>query len=128
MLDFVTPRSELQVDVLPLTMKEVAQQAYDFLKAQGRRSTFDRHHCAYRGDNGTRCAIGYFMTDEEYSSEMEDKKVTFIKIPSKLKFCSKEFLLELQLSHDHVSSVIFLHDLKKQFERLSERFNLNLNL
>lgn len=41
------------------------------LLSQGERSTvLDR--CAYRGDDGTKCAVGLFISDEEYDLEMDE--------------------------------------------------------
>jgi hypothetical protein len=33
-------------------------------------------HCAYRGPNGSRCAIGYYIPDDLYDPLMELKMVT----------------------------------------------------
>lgn len=46
-----------------------AQQLFDTmvrgLHRQGRRATDERGHCLYRGNDGTKCAAGFVLTDEE---------------------------------------------------------------
>lgn len=34
--------------------------------------------CAYRGDEGRKCAIGHSIADEEYTEEMEGKGISLI--------------------------------------------------
>ena len=51
------------------------QEVFDFvvenLRKQGCKSETNSG-CAYRGDNGLKCAAGFLITDEEYHPDMED--------------------------------------------------------
>ncbi|MGI4991015.1 hypothetical protein ACRXCV_00165 (plasmid) [Halobacteriovorax sp. GFR7] len=42
------------------------------LVRQNEASMF-RGLCSYRGDNATKCAVGYFIADSEYSVDLESK-------------------------------------------------------
>jgi hypothetical protein len=47
----------------------------DHLLAQNRRAVNDTGMCAYRGKDGTKCAVGCLILDDEYSTDMEGKPV-----------------------------------------------------
>lgn len=40
--------------------------------------------CAYRGDNGLKCAIGHLIKDENYNPELEGKGVSNIDVQKAL--------------------------------------------
>lgn len=45
------------------------------LLTQKRRSINDRYRCQYRGDNGTKCAVGCLIPDADYVPDMEGQGV-----------------------------------------------------
>ena len=49
--------------------ERVAQHLFQ----QGQCAMWERDMCAYRGDDGTRCAVGALIADEEYHPEMEGR-------------------------------------------------------
>ena len=58
------------------TAQEVFDHISFFLLKQGRKSGYHDSagfECAYRGDNGTKCAAGCIVEDEKYDSAMEGK-------------------------------------------------------
>jgi len=59
--------------------------------------------CVYRGKNGTKCAVGCLITDEEYKREMEGNDVTALNrlglLPERL-IPHLELLSEMQAVHD----------------------------
>jgi len=57
--------------------------------------------CAYRGDNGARCAIGVLIPDAQYSRGMEQKSASAIysKVPA-LHSIDRILLDRLQTLHD----------------------------
>lgn len=60
------------------TKQETFNIVVQHLRAQKVRSTTEPQRlggggCLYRGPNGTKCAIGALIRDEDYSSEMEGK-------------------------------------------------------
>lgn len=88
----------------------------------------DGHHydiCAYRGDNGTSCAVGCLIKDEDYSPKMEGSSVRSLywneQLPDYLK--DEEGLLSLlQLAHD---SALDMSDLCKLLRNAAEMYNLD---
>lgn len=59
-----------------MNKQEIFTKAYIGLRDQGfeRSVTVDEHGdetCAYRGDNGLKCAIGHCIPDERYKPELE---------------------------------------------------------
>lgn len=55
--------------------------------------------CSYRGDAGTKCAVGILISDEEYYPEMEGFNVTGLKLPDRL-LPHIDFLTRFQIIHD----------------------------
>lgn len=54
------------------------------LLAQNKRSVHPKGHqfvnsCAYRGADGTMCAVGCLIADNEYNTRMEDANLTYIQ-------------------------------------------------
>ena len=71
-----------------MSAKEIsAQEAFDtvvnHLRAQKVRSllpegSHEPGNCAYRGENGTKCAFGPFIPDDKYTPQMEGLNVLFL--------------------------------------------------
>jgi hypothetical protein len=57
--------------------------------------------CAYRGDNGTKCAAGHCITDEEYGPEMEGKMASGIPLFEPWPEDQRFLLIDLQRAHDN---------------------------
>ena len=106
------------------------QQILDFvmpkLLSQGCKSKKpdEKVHCAYRGANGTKCAIGFIMSDEEYNVKCEgwsvNKVLNYLNIPTLIK-CS--FLKALQYVHDDNK----VEDWPEAFKNLAAKYNLTIN-
>ena len=51
------------------------QETFDIvvtnLRNQGCQSLDDEFNCAYRGENGLKCAVGWLIPDDVYSEDME---------------------------------------------------------
>ena len=88
-----------------LTKQEIFNKAYEglrsqhFHKSEGAVDTF----CMYRGPDGMKCAIGHLISDENYSVDLENKRVRnkmvrkAAEIPDHI---DERFLQELQDCHD----------------------------
>lgn len=98
----------------PLTPREIFDHVAAHLLAQGRpalRRT-ERHNfkqCAYRGDDGCRCAVGCLITDPNYGPELEGLGVESTKVKAALEAsgvpCTTEnvaVMARLQDLHDNV--------------------------
>ena len=86
--------------------QEVFNTVVTHLRSQGRKST-DHEGCLYRGPNGTSCAVGCLITDEEYSPRMERTNVQALlardETPVSLKdrlLPHMDLLINLQSVHD----------------------------
>lgn len=87
---------------------------------------FGDTQCLYRGPNGTKCAIGALITDEEYK-RIEDARCKDLKVYEvedlqivSLQGLTIDFLEELQIIHDHYE----VQDWKNQLEIFAKKYNL----
>jgi len=88
--------------------------------------SIEGNQCLYRGPNGTKCAIGALITDEEYK-KIEDARCKDLKVYEvedlqivSLQGLTIDFLEELQIIHDHYE----VQDWKNQLETFAEKYNL----
>ena len=56
-----------------MTRQETFDTVARHLLAQGCRSVNGEGNCQYRGTDGTKCAAGVLIPDEDYSPDMEGK-------------------------------------------------------
>lgn len=116
-----------------MTQQETFEKVVNHLLTQGVLATEDgtnKTRCMYRGHNGTKCAIGCLITDEEYKPSMEGLGITEIRgkyiFPTSITKHSGHFLSVLQSLHDNHSS--FSLDNKEwltNVEYTAKDFNLN---
>ena len=69
----MTPEQAHQVKTL-VDRSDVFNYVISHLRLQGRTSIADGI-CKYRGDRGTKCAVGALMTDDEYSWRWENEHI-----------------------------------------------------
>lgn len=86
-----------------MTAQEVFDYVCTHLRKQNQKSRIQlpdgKFICAYRGDNGHKCAVGCVITDEQYMSVMESSNMLmFLWIP--IIQSHKGLLQELQTAHD----------------------------
>ncbi len=55
--------------------REIFDKVKTHLLTQNTRSVLPSGACAYRGTNGTMCAVGCLLKDEHYSEELESRPV-----------------------------------------------------
>lgn len=58
-----------------MTKQEIFNTVCKHLIDQGQTSKGDDYYCAYRGDNGLKCAVGCLIKDECYSPTLEGSSV-----------------------------------------------------
>jgi hypothetical protein len=98
-----------------------AQEIFDTVAAhlakQGRPAVSDAAGgCAYRGDDGAKCAVGCLILDEEYSSKMEGLLISQVA-PERLR-SFLPLLENLQEAHDEsMTGAEVLRVLKATAER-----------
>ncbi len=108
------------------TRQEVFNTVWRHFVVEGWSLAFDREEevCLYRGPNGTKCAIGLFLSDETaLASRCEP--VNRLTLPPILKDCrSMEFLKALQAAHD--DAAFRGYSISKNLELVAMRFGLEI--
>lgn len=117
-----------------LSKQEIFNQAYLGLKAQGFKRSMQEGeselYCAYRGENGMKCAVGHLLTDEE-AAGLGNGSVSFVRaqLPSRLRNAkdvfddSLVFLSHLQNAHD---SGVFPESMKRKLHQLANDYSLTI--
>ena len=108
----MTPEQNLRVKSLQ-TRSEIFNYVVEHLRRQGKQSVLsaqrldrDGPTCAYRGAEGTMCAVGALITDDEYNPSWEGYTVEFLfdeQLPASLRERlepHEEMLTVLQHFHD----------------------------
>lgn len=61
--------------------------------------------CAYRAENGRKCAVGHLIEDDDYTPQFEDNPATVVYVTLKsLEDLDLELLNALQYAHDTMYS------------------------
>jgi hypothetical protein len=109
-----------------MTNQEAFDRVVRHLLKQGRKAADSDGVCRYRGPDGTSCAVGCLIPDEEYSPLMEGKAVDSAsmrqRMPPSLVDLNERLLLSLQRVHDQKSPGNWLGEL----ERVAEQFGLTM--
>jgi len=100
----MTPEQNTHVKTLT-TREEIFDYVESHLKNQGQRSIPPRGAVfidgAYRGEDGTMCAVGCLLADDEYDPGMENLSVEVVSLPERL-IPHTWMLADLQSFHDRV--------------------------
>jgi hypothetical protein len=109
-----------------MNKQEVFNKAWEFLIAQGYKSTSSCGRCEYNGDNGRHCAIGLFATPEEAERLNMFMNVSQLgdRLPAALKGIDMEFLRRLQGCHDGAMDSHFVPSFKMLMLNLAEEYDL----
>ena len=108
-----------------MSPQEIFDTVVKHLRKQNARSTFCRDTidvCAYRGINGTKCAVGCLIPDDVYDISMEGVGVYGIVYNNKLQFLANNIELCRDLQHIHDS--ISIMEWEDMFQRVSISHNL----
>lgn len=96
-----------------MTNQEIFNRVAKHLLTQNAQSVLDGS-CAYRGYDGTKCAVGVLIPAKKYSTAMEGKNVTFINRNYNLGLGlgnSMNMLITLQGIHDYVPTGLWPREL-----------------
>jgi len=89
-----------------MTHQELFDTCMEQLIKQGGPSRSESNVCKYLSKNGTKCAVGILLKEDEYSPKMEFISVQGLVanrlLPKRL-IPYKELLLELQNVHDRIN-------------------------
>ncbi len=90
-------------------------------------SRSELYGCAYRGENGERCAAGLLIPDEKYTPKMEGFTVyegfVFDALPGGL---DVRFIGALQNAHDDADPKTFREDVRESLEGVASRYGLEI--
>ena len=117
------------------TMQQEFDAVVTHLFKQGRPARYSIHEGAYRGPNGTSCAVGCRIPDEMYDPEMEGDNVgsavCAYNLPKEIEMYLGMFS-KLQNAHDacrtEEDGTFSLASLRAHLKYVAEEFNLALNL
>lgn len=84
------------------TEQEVFDQAVNHLLTQNEKSMSDYYEgvCAYRGEDGLKCAAGCFISDNEYNTSMETSTWSQLVNAGRVTECHGILIGRLQYIHD----------------------------
>lgn len=104
------------------TMQHIFDTVVPLLIQQGKssmRMNLDGYNysCMYRGDNGSKCAIGWLIADDRYSPDLEHNGA--VSVMESLNWMPNPDLNLTQFSGDKVFHN-FLHDLQVCHDNASE--------
>lgn len=106
------------------TEQEVFDQVATHLLKQNKRAINDRDGCGYRGKDGTKCAVGCLISDEEYNPVWDrcgEEWCTLVEnnvVPSA--HCN--LLFKLQEVHDHYMIESWL----KELDHIAKDYGLKM--
>jgi hypothetical protein len=97
---------------------------------QGRPALDRDGNCAYRGDGGTRCAVGVLLTDEEAAAAGRDSVRQLWetgRLPARLRR-HKGLLQSLQEAHDGGAMYLLPHQWARLFDERVQRIASQLRV
>lgn len=106
-----------------VTAKEVFDQISEHLLSQNVKSVRDtsiNNMCGYRGENGTKCAAGCLISDDEYTEKMEGFRWSSLVQKGIVPETHRVLISDLQTIHDCRQP----HMWKKELLRIKNRHNL----
>jgi hypothetical protein len=107
---------------ITMTSQELFDTVVAHLRQQNAKS-LKCGACAYRGDNGMKCAAGILIPDAEYNPTMEGWNVSINSSIDRLigeDYVSRNVLLQLQQTHD----VYEVEEWEERFANIASQFDL----
>ena len=135
MLSYNKLRNRKEIEIM--NQQEIFDKVATHLITQGVQATSVKESggypsCAYRGDNGTMCAAGCLIPDEEYNPEFEglDWVDVEIEIPSlaSLTFEGHDLISSLQIVHDTKSNWLSIDGLKNALRDVASDYGLSSDI
>lgn len=115
-----------------MTNQEIFDKALNGILKQGVPSMNSMGLCKYRGPNGTMCAVGLFVTDDEAEVMDADPGMCAIKdlpyavVPDRLR-PHLDLLADLQWAHDNAAGrTPFVEEYKLRMRDVAKNWNLKM--
>lgn len=103
----------ITLKTLPLvSAQQVFDQVVEHLRTQKAKSYREGRSCAYRGDNGAKCAAGCLISEDEYSAKMENETWDYLAKTGVVPADHDHLIKELQELHDDVDVIHWEEALK----------------
>lgn len=115
-----------------MTNQEAFNIIVRHMRQQGKRSMSSDipGMCAYRGKDGTKCAVGALIPDEEYHPDMEGESVEWIGQAYQLKSLQTlniGMLRVAQRAHDNMDPLAFTpEDVDARFASIAKHYGLTM--
>ena len=108
-----------------MTTQEVFDKVATHLLTQNCKSVDDFGRCFYRGPEGTKCAVGILIPDEQYNPSMEHHTVQTLidKFPMP-EYFNRDKIMLIALQRIHDSDLVSTW--KLQLEIVSVVYNLEM--
>ena len=105
-------------------LQRIFDQAARHLLKQNKKST-DEACCCYRGLDNTQCAVGCFISDEEYKLSMEglSSDALLDKVNLNISRNREKLLSDLQVLHDNE----LVEDWESSLKHLAIRYSLKFS-
>ncbi len=84
------------------TEQEVFDQVCSHLLTQNKKSQLSASTCAYKNEEGLKCAAGCLISNEEYDKTMEGHSWSSLVRAKLVPKCHEVLISRLQLIHDNV--------------------------
>ena len=97
-----------------MNLQQIFDKTASHLLKQGIQSTLeDDDTCAYRGQDGSMCAVGCLINNDAYRWNLEGKPVTCKKVQKALRNSGIEFDADGQVMH-LLTMLQMIHDTKEE--------------
>ena len=98
-----------------MNLQQIFDKTASHLLKQGIQSTLadDNDSCAYRGQDGSMCAVGCLINNDAYRWNLEGKPVTCKKVQKALRNSGIEFDADGQVMH-LLTMLQMIHDTKEE--------------
>lgn len=104
------------------TEQEVFNQIVNHLLTQNRQSLDGDNNCAYRNEEGHKCAAGCLIADDEYDASMEGTLYMHVIEGWKYKKTHQVLIAGFQSIHDMYD----VHEWPGKFKEVAEQYKLEM--
>jgi len=124
---------------LPVEAQEVFDYSVSKVIEQGVKALGMKNQCAYRGENGTKCAFGHLIPDALYKRGMEGINATALLVDAPIYRVNNargllpslkghvDLLHALQTAHDNISATDFVPNFRRRAEAVAATHGLTFN-
>lgn len=117
-----------------MTPQEILDISYIGLMKQGAKSTANNGSCRYRGTKGTKCGVGFLLSDKAGKAfdRLTYNSAIDFAVQSKSKYVegwmlnNNSLLSDIQAAHDNAFSYDFRDCIAEEYHKIATKHNLTL--